>query len=460
MENGKILQLPFWKKMMYALGQLGWSLTSFAVGNTLVYFYMPPDNGETIFPSFFYQGSVIGVLTLIGLIFALGRMFDAVTDPVIAGLSDRGKFKFGRRRTFLAIAAVPFAIMSALVFFPPVSGSSPVNAIFVTIAVLGFYLFMTMYVTPFFALMSEIGHSASERLQLSTMISITWAIGFAIGSQVYMLQGLFEDKGYSSVGAFQLVILIFAVVGFLFMLLPIIFIDETKYCESHISEEGIFQAVKSAFSNRNFRRFTISDLAYWVSMTIISTGLVYYVTVLLEQPKENVSSLQLMMFGISFLFYIPTNLIAKKTGKKHLMIIGFIIFIMTYIITIFLGKIPGIDNTTESYILILFAAIPLAIFGILPNAIVADIAEADGIENGNFKAGIFFGARTFMQKMGQSLAGIIFPSLLLLGNSVENSIGIRMTAVAAILFLIVGIVTFMMYNEKEIQATLNQKEAK
>lgn len=458
MENKKVMKLPYWKKIMYALGQLGWSLTSFAVGNTLVYFYMPPENGESIFPAFFYQGQVIGVLTIIGLIFAVGRLFDAVTDPVIAGMSDRGKFKFGRRRTFLAVAIVPFSILSALVFFPPVESSSPMNAIFVTVMVLAFYLFMTMYVTPYFALLSEIGHTAKERLHLSTMISITWAFGFAIGSQVYALKSMFQDQGHDPVAAFQITIVIFAVIGFLFMLLPIIFIDESKYCESHISEEGIFQAVGSAFKNRNFRRFTISDLAYWVSMTIIATGLVYYVTVLLGQPEENVSSLQLMMFGLSFLFYVPTNLIAQKIGKKKLLIIGFVIFIMTYVITASLGFIPGLNEVQQGYLLIVFAAVPLAIFGILPNAIVADIAEADGIENGNFKAGIFFGARTFMQKMGQSLAGIIFPSLLLLGNSAANSTGIRLTAVAAIIFLVMGLVIFMMYNEKSINQTLATKE--
>lgn len=445
--------LPYWKKIMYALGQLGWSLTSFAVGNLLVYFYLPPETNQTSFPPFFYQGAVIGALTIIGLVFAVGRLFDAVTDPVIAGLSDRGKFKFGRRRTFLAISAIPFAVLSVLAFIPPVGGISNVNAVFLTVVVILYYLFMTMYVTPYFALMSEIGHTPNERLQLSTMISVTWAIGFAIGSQVYTLQGMFENSGYSPVASFRLVVAIFAVIGFLFMLLPIIFIDESKYCDAHVSEEGIFEAVGSAFKNRNFLKFTLSDFSYWVSMTSISTGLIYYVTVLLKQPKDTASMLQLMMFGMSLLFYFPTNMIAKKTGKKRLLTIGFVIFLMTFSFTFMLGRMP-MPLMTQGYILALLGAIPLAIFGILPNAMVADIAEADGIKTGNFKAGIFFGARTFMSKMGQSAAGILFPSLLLLGRSTENDIGIRLTALAAVGFLIGGLILLLLYNEKEINETL------
>lgn len=450
-------RLPFWKKIMYALGQLGWSLTSFAVGNLLVYFYLPPETGQASFPAFFYQGAVIAGLTIIGLIFALGRLFDAVTDPIIAGLSDRGTFKFGRRRTFLAIAIVPFAVLATVSFMPPVTGTSMVNALFVTVAVLLFYLFMTMYVTPYFALLSEIGHTPDERLQLSTMISITWAVGFAIGSQVYALQGVFEGAGYGPVSAFRLVVALFSLIGFLFMLLPILFIDEHRYCEVHVSEEGIFEAVLSAFRNRNFLRFTLSDLAYWVSVTSISAGLIYYVTILLKQPKETASMLQLMMFALSFVFYVPTNLIAKKLGKKRLLTFAFFAFLATFLFTFMLGRMP-MDMMVQGYILALLAAIPLAIFGILPNAMIADIAEADGITTGNYKAGIFFGARTFMSKMGQSLAGIIFPSLLLLGRSVDNDLGVRLTALSAVAFLVVGLLLLLGYNEHEINATLASKE--
>ena len=63
-------------------------------------------------------------LTYIGLVFALGRLFDAFTDPMIAGLSDKSHSKFGRRRKFLAISVLPFSLLSVLAFIPPVQGSS------------------------------------------------------------------------------------------------------------------------------------------------------------------------------------------------------------------------------------------------------------------------------------------------------------------------------------------------
>jgi len=454
-EQSSTEPLPTSKKIIYALGQLGWALTSYAPGMLLVYYYMPPDSGSRSFAPQIFQGSVFGILTVIGLAYAAGRLFDAVTDPLIAGLSDRSTHPMGRRRIFLLISISPFSLLSYLVFSPPQAGITTLNTVWVFASIIIFYWFMTMYVTPYFAWLSELGHSPKERLLLSTLISITWAIGTAIGSQVYAIKALFEGSGMDPATAFRMTVALFAGLGFLFMLLPIIFIDEKRYCKGHVSNEGIFESLKSSLANRNFRVFALSDLSYWIAMTIASTGLVYYVTILLALPEAFTSTLQMLMFGLSFVFYIPVNLIANATGKRRLLIGAFFLFMLVYLFVFFLGRMP-FTPYAQGYILILMLSMPMAIFGILPNAIIADIAEADGRRHGNFKAGIFFGARTFMTKLGQMVGGIIFPSLLLLGQSRTNDIGIRLSAVVALLFLVGGLALFLLYREREVLAVLNE----
>ena len=474
-------RLPMWKKWMYAMGQFGWSLASFAVGSKLVYFYLPP---STIpMGPFVQQGNVVPLitvnnvvvfgLTIIGLVFAFGRLFDAITDPLVAGLSDRNKMKLGKRRSFLAISVLPFAALSALVFFPPETGISVVNTVWLFVTVLLFYWFMTMYVTPFFALLSEIGHTPDERLQLSTFISITWALGTMVGSQVEALQAALMGSmpGLSAVAAFQIVVVGFAALAFVFMLLPIVFIDEAKYSQPNVSEGSIFKALKDAFSNRNFLAFTLSDLAYWVAITIINTVLVYYVVVLLGLQAGFTGLLVMVMFLLSFVFYVPVNLIAKRTGKKRLLGFGFLLFSLVFVYAAFLGLYP-FAKEVQALIVVMLAAIPLAIFGIVQNAIVSDIAEADGLETGNFKAGMFFGARTFMSKMGQTVAGFLIPSLLLIGAATDQlkvgtgelatesagAMGVRVTAVVAAVFCLIGFALFLLYNEKGILATLAKRK--
>ena len=114
-------RLPRGKLLIFALGQFGWSLASFGVSNLLNYFYMPPEKADAtrIFPSFIFQGNVLWIFTVIGAIAFLSRLFDGVTNPLLASWSDRSKSRLGRRRFFMAVGAVPFALFSVLVFTPP-----------------------------------------------------------------------------------------------------------------------------------------------------------------------------------------------------------------------------------------------------------------------------------------------------------------------------------------------------
>ena len=76
------------KKQMiiFAIGQLGWSMLSGIIGAWLVTFYLPSSvdigKGAT---QYIVPGLIIGgFMTVLGLITALSRVFDAVTDPLIA----------------------------------------------------------------------------------------------------------------------------------------------------------------------------------------------------------------------------------------------------------------------------------------------------------------------------------------------------------------------------------------
>lgn len=470
------LSLPMWKKIMYALGQLGWSLASYGVGNLLVYFYSPPTRaGEEarLFPLFIASAAIIGVAG------GVSRLFDAVTDPLIAGWSDRSKSGFGRRRKFLLIGSVPFAILSFLVFMPPVQASNSLNTVWLFVTIILFYFFMTMYVTPFFALMSELGHNPDERLQLSTMISITWALGFMIGSQVYgikeALTGILAAGGPATpelgATALQITLIIFGAISLVLMLLPVIFIKESVYCEKHVSNEGSFEALISAFRNRNFRFFVVSDLSYWLAVTFVQTGISFYVIMLLQLPEAVASTMLLVMFLCSFLFYVPIGIVARKIGKKRLLSIAFIVYIAATLLIATWGFFP-LNSTLQGYIVMIIIAFPMAVFGILPNAMVADIADADGINTGNFKAAVFFGARTFMSKLGQSLTLFLFPLVSTIGvktavavssaagESAVTVFGVRLTAIVAAVGLLIGLVLLLVYNEKQILATIAARDKK
>ena len=142
------------KKQMiiFAIGQLGWSLLSGIISAWLVTYYLPTGGatGDTAAGATQYilPGLVIGgFMTVLGLITALSRIFDAVTDPLIASLSDRSKNPRGRRIPFMMVAAVPLSIVTVLLFCAPFgahdAGGNVGNIIWISVAVVLFYLFIT-----------------------------------------------------------------------------------------------------------------------------------------------------------------------------------------------------------------------------------------------------------------------------------------------------------------------------
>jgi len=432
--------------ILYALGQLGWSLASFAVGNLLIYFYMPPEQGTAIFPSFLFQGAVLGVLTLIGVLSAGGRVLDGIVDPLVANWSDRKKSAFGKRRWFMLLGAVPFAFFATLVFFPPDNSESATNFLWLAIVISLYYFFFAFYVIPYNALMAELGHTPQDRLLISTLVSITWALGFVLGNSAYALQGVFEGLGHSPVRAFQITISVLNGVALVFMLLPALFLKENKYARQAPSEHNLRQALAAVFGNRNFRWFLASFLLYWLALTFIQLGVGFYTTLLLGLDKSMAFTFSLISFFASFLLYFPVNFLVKKWGKRRTMLAAYLIFGAIFGLVAVVKNIP-LPKEWLLYGLGLAAAAPLATFGILPNAIIGDEVEREERDSGKMLAGMFYGVSAFTMKVGISLANLIFPSLLLFGKSVEHPIGVQYTALAALIFCLAGWWTFGKYKE-------------
>lgn len=438
---------PLGVLILYATGQLGWSLGGYGVGNLLIYFYMPPEQGQPVFPSFLFQGSVLLVFTLIGILSAGGRFLDALIDPIIANWSDRKISGLGKRRWFMLWGALPLVVTGFLVFYPLTDSESASNFVWLALMIGLYYFFFAFYVIPYTALMAELGHTAADRLRISTLTSIAWALGFILGNSVYAIQGIFEKQGHSSVQAFQISLAILNTVALVCMLLPAIFLREKRYARQLASEHGIRTALSVVFSNRNFRWFLASDLMYWLALTFIQLGVVFYTTLLLDLDKSYAFQFSIVSFLSSFVFYWPINVLARKVGKKWLMLLAFALFAVVFAVVSVANLLP-IPPQILLYALGVAAAFPLAVFGILPNAVIGDEVEQEEHRSGQQLSGMFFGVRAFVMKVGISLSNLIFPSLLLFGKSTEKPLGVQLTALSAIIFCLIGWGVFRKYDDR------------
>lgn len=439
------LKLPIKIKVSYALGQLGWSILSGIIQVWLVWFYNPPSNVDI--PVMIPRASILGFLSIIGLITMAGRFIDGITDPWIASLSDRSKNPLGRRIPFMKKAILPFTLLTVLVFFMPFQSVSVLNIIWLTISLLLYYFFYTLYVAPYFALTSELGYTEKDRLDLSTYIALTWFIGYIIASAASFVWPLFQNIGFSLVDSIRISLAILAFIGMIFMLIPVLMIDERKYVQVKPAPSNFIEALKSTFRNRNFVIFEIFFLAYGIAITIFQTGNVYYVTVLLGFNETWVTIITAVTGILAFTLYPAVNILTPKIGKKKLCFFAMIMLILAYLYCTFLGLFP-FAPIIQAFIFVFMAGLGFAIFGILPNAIVADIAKNDGDRTGEYKEGMFFSVQTFMNKLGQMIAMVVFSSILLLGKDPGEDLGIRLTGIIAASIGFVALMIFTKFNEE------------
>ena len=230
------------KKQMiiFAVGQFGWSLLGGIISAWLVTYFLPTaddvlNNGAI---QYIVPGLAIGgFMTVLGLITALSRVFDAITDPLIASLSDRSKNKRGRRIPFMQIASVPFAVVTVLLFIIDFgkynSNLGWLNILWVSVMIVLFYLFMTMYCTPYNALISEFGQCQEDRMFISTAISFTYLIGTLFAYLPFVVAPMLRGAlGFA--WSFRVCFIGLAVIALVSLLLPTIFLKkQTLSIQNH-----------------------------------------------------------------------------------------------------------------------------------------------------------------------------------------------------------------------------------
>ncbi len=442
---------------LYAVGQLGWPILSGLVASWLVYFYQPDQAGLAEgMPLFIPQGRVIfGALTIIGLIGALGRLFDAVTDPFVGNLSDNCRSKLGRRVPFLRYSALPFGLSTVLIFCAPIQKISSINTVWLFVFVLLYYFLLTCYYTPYTSLIAELAKSQKEKLALSTCISLTFIVGTAISYIAPAVWSAFISGGMERVAAMRLTFGIFSALAVCLMLVPGLFLKEKDYVQESGAQDGqsgMFSSLAKTFGNKDFKIFVGQDVIYWFALTMFQTGLPFFVTALLKLPETYATPMFVGLTAASLFFYLPVNVLAKKFGKKKLVLAAFAFFAADFLFTGLCGDALAIPNKAQAAIIVLAAAFPMAAFGILPQAMVADIAQAETAATGQNRSGMFFAARTFAFKLGQSAAMLAFTSLATISRQTGG--GYRIVAVTASICCVLGAAILLFYNEKRVTSQL------
>ncbi len=407
---------------------LGWSIMINIIAVMLIYFYIPPSNsgmGQLI-----PQVAVLGIFTLLSLIAASGRLIDAVTDPLVAYWSDRSRHPKGRRIPFMKAGFLPSVAFGILIFFPLEYQESYRNVWWLMAIQAGFYFSLTIYIIPYNALLPELAPGSAAKVRLSTWLSLAFVLGIIISSQTPaladVLQAGFQLSNRHT--AFQFAIGGLYILGGIFMVVPLFSIDEQRDCQGQPATVALGEAFYHIVTHRNFLIFILADFSYFVSITIISSGMLYFVKVLLFL-KEGIGGLVMgAMVLFSLLFYPLVVRLAGRVEKRKLMIWSLLSLGLVMLGMFFLGKWP-LPPRVQIFGFALLTSIPTAFLGILPYALIAEIAEQDGNSTGQQKEALFFAVRNFSTKLGQTVGIMAFAILTLLGKDPYDDLGIRLAAV-------------------------------
>ena len=165
-------KLNFTTKLAFGSGDMGPAITM----NVLVFFLL------------YFFTNVAGLSAgLAGSILAIGKISDAINDPIAGILSDRTCSRWGRRLPWILFGAIPFGILFFLQWIiPQISDDATVNnwwlfGYYVLIGIL-FNLAYTVVNLPYTALTPELTRDYNERTSLNS-----FRFAFSIGGSILSL---------------------------------------------------------------------------------------------------------------------------------------------------------------------------------------------------------------------------------------------------------------------------------
>lgn len=457
--------LPKGKMYRYCLADIAKGLFNGMIGNYLLYFFQP--TVKSGLPILLPQSKLLGYITIMALITGLGKIIDAVTDPLVATLSDKCTHRSGRRIPFLRGAAIPYALSVLLIFYAPFRAGSVANALWVGFFLIAYYTAYTFFFIPRNALVPEIIPDAKVRVGYYGI-----STAFFMGSSSFMYAAtlfvnLLKNAGLSPLWAWRTVFTLFAAIGVTCLLLSAYAFEEKDYVSANVRpKESLLRSCGQVFKNKNFLCFAAGDLFSGVSMAFFQTAMLYYITMLLNVPESQSFLVMLSAIGVALCLFPMIIRLSRKYNKKLPLVAASIVFTIVFAFIFFGDKIAALAPGYELFVglaLGVVVSFPFAAINILPQSILSDIIQQDSLESGVNREGIFSATKTFIEKCASALAMVVVSSVLAIGAAPGESVGllgVKLTGVFAGGFSLLSLLFFLFYNDKKVTAYIDAHSRK
>ena len=407
MENNNVVQnntnekLPFKVKLGYGLS----GYCSFITWTAFSYYGL-----------YFFTDMVGLSAAFAGAIISLGTLWDAITDPIVGGISDNIKWKCGRRRPLIIGVALPFVFISVLLF-TNWGLDETASKIYFVIIILLYYTAQTVLDISASALGSEMSLDYDERASLATFknyfgLTATVAISPTLMLVAYF-SGIFgtESNGWTAtISCYMIVALIF-----IFILWR-----STKGYERHREEGTKFSVadIKEVFKAKPTRIvMALFGVAIFTN-TINYAVQVYYYTNYLQLTDGQVASVTLVFGVVSVFCAWVTDRLMQGISKKMAWVIA--IGLEGLVMVVMVGFMIQPGNPSMVYVLAILMSLGNAAVYQVPWAMIPDCVDVIELERNKRVDGIVFGLVAFVQKACGALGTLLLGTLLtMIGYNAE-----------------------------------------
>ena len=419
---------------------------------------------------------------LVGLLGAIPRITDALTDPLVGYLSDHTRSKWGRRRPWIFIGAIAVGIVYALLWQLPGGKSEMFYFWFFLIGSFIFYLAYTVFATPWVALGYELTPDYNERTRLMGVQNFLGQLAYVVSPWflwIMTYEGWFDDQISGAAGLAVMIGVAAAALG----ILPAIFLRERFVHEAE--EPGAEAAPKrtamdgikdfgkglaATVSSPPFLKLCAATFLVFNGFILIASFqfyvIIYYVFGGDQALGAEYAGYAGTLGAVSTFAIIPfVTWLATKIGKRKAFFVSTGISMLGYGLKFF-------AYSPEHPLLILLPA-PLMAFGLgglftLMGSMIADVVDLDELKTHERREGMFGSLYWWVVKVGMAAAlaggGYMLNAtgfdVELGGNQTEQTIFLMRLADAFIPFISSAIAIWAVWSYKITEDTAREVREK
>lgn len=357
---------------------------------------------------------------VMGLIFSLSRIWDAVSDPLVGYLSDRTRNRFGRRRTWILGSAVPIFGAFIMVFAPPESLEGTGLVIWMAVAVVGFYSAMTVFFVPHLSLGAELSESYHERSRLFGVRHGFYAFGSIISLLTLYLLNSAEQQGHDAVRlrAFELALLASGVM-FVLILAAVSQLKERSDFQGRVNANP-FHAFRDVWLNPYARLLIVVTFIENVGSAAIAALTLYVAQYVVGAPVWAPVMILCYMIpsSLSVPLWIP---LSRRFGKIRLWMFSMLLTGVSFGSMFALPFLPGVEiKILYICVAAAFAGLAAGCGGTISPSIQGDVIDYDELMTGERKEGSYFAAWNFVYKSATGVMLLLTGFVLQVAGFVPN----------------------------------------